>query len=334
MNWLPWRAWRALAWLHANRRAPVALLRFLMRPPRHRILISTTFFGGVGGTEKHLKALIEAMPDCLFHVRARELRVAGFTPATANFVVNWPLPAGQAFDLYLYFAGGGKPEPEFGRHRFRKSLLETNGADVRAMEGQFDHIAVQTGHFAKYCTQREKCIPAFPDVPSTFAARREAVELPARFFLTVFNPFSDALKGTETLYRAADAAAMPIVWCFSDKSGFDFSGLPEHPNIIKKKNLSQAALYYAYEHANAYVSFSHMESFGWSLAEAFYLGLPIISREVGFLTYVKGQPGILLYDTEDELRTALGRTDYPRQDHDDSIFRDNAFPVVIGRILS
>lgn len=334
MNWLPWRVRRAFAWLHANRRAPAALLRFLLRPPRHSVMISTAFFGGVGGTEKHLKALIESMPDCLFHIRARDLRIAGFTPVTFNFAVNWPLPAGRRFDLYLYFAGGGKPPLEFDRHQFSRSLLETNGADVRAIEGRFDHIAIQTGNFAKYCSQHDKCILAFPDVPATFPGGREPVELPERFFLTVFNPFSDALKGNEALYRAADAAAMPIVWCFSDKSGFDFSRLPDHPKVIKKKNLTQEALYYAYERASAYVSFSHMESFGWSLAEAFYLGLPIVSREVGFLTYVKAQPGIHLYATEDELRACLGSTDYRRQPHDDAVFKENAFPVVIERILS
>ena len=297
-------------------------------------MISTAFFGGVGGTEKHLKALVESMPDCFFDIRARDVRTVGFEPNTRNYAVNWPVPSRSSYDLYLYFAGGGKPAMETQKYAFRKAMVETNGADVRAIEQQFDYIAIQTGNFGKYCNQHDKCLLAFPDVPSTFPSRRKVVELPAQYFLTVFNPFSDALKGNEALYHSADAAAMPIVWCFSDKSGFDFSHLPDHPNVIKKKNLKQEELYYVYEHATAYVSFSHVESFGWSLAEAFYLGLPILAQEVGFLTYVKEQPGIHIYSSEDELRTHLGRMDYKRQPHDDAVFRENAFPLVIDRILS
>lgn len=297
-------------------------------------MISSAFFGGVGGTEKHLKALIESMPDCFFDIRARDIRMAGFTPSTPNYAINWPSREGQGYDLYLYFAGGGRPALELGKYQFGKTMLETNGADVREIETLFDYIAIQSGNFTKYCDQHDKCVLAFPDVPATFPNGRKAIELPERYFLTVFNPFSDALKGNEALYRAAGAAEIPIVWCFSDKSGFDFAHLPDHPNVIKKKNLAQEELYHAYEHASAYVSFSHMESFGWSLAEAFYLGLPIISREVGFLTHVKTQPGIHIYSSESELRALLGHSDYKRHPHADAVFRENAFPVVIDRILS
>lgn len=334
MNWLPWRIRRTLAWVYANRYTPASLLRGWVHPPGRRIMISSAFFGGVGGTEKHLKALVESMPNSFFDIRARDIRMAGFTPTTPNYSVNWPFPMRREYDLYLYFAGGGKPVMESKKYAFKKTMLETNGADVRAIEQHFDHIAIQTGNFGKYCTQHDKCVLAFPDVPATFPNGRTAIELPERYFLTVFNPFSDALKGNEALYRAAEAAAMPIVWCFSDKSGFDFNHLPDHPNIIKLKNLTQRQLYYAYDHASAYVSFSYMESFGWSLAEAFYLGLPIIAREVGFLTYVDKQPGIHIFSSEDELRTLLGRTVYKPHPHDDAVFRENAFPVVIDRVLS
>ncbi len=334
MNLLPWRIRRLLAWAYANRHALVALKRKVSGQFKRRILVSTAFFGGVGGTEKHLKSLIESMPDCFFHVRARDLRLAGFTPDSSNYVVNMAFGDGRAYDLYLYFAGGGKPPLEFGNHTFSASLLDTNGANVQDIEDRFDQIAIQTGHYDKYCSQHHKCVLAFPDVPATFPRRRVPVNLPSRYFLTVFNPFSDALKGHEALYRAADAAAWPIVWCYSDKSGFDFAHLPEHPNIIKRKNLTQEALYYVYEHASAYVSFSHMESFGWSLAEAFYLGLPILARDVGFLSLVDEQSGVCLYAAEAELHALLQRTDYTQHTYNDTLFKDNAFPIVIDRILA
>jgi glycosyltransferase involved in cell wall biosynthesis len=334
MNWLPWRVRRALAWAKANRLAPIAILRGVFRPYRRRIMISTAFFGGVGGMEKRLKTTVESMPDCFFDIRAREVKTEGFIPRTSNYAVNRPLGNGASYDIYYYFAGGGRPPMEFGKYRFTKSILETSGSNVRPIEQHFDYIAIQTGNYANYCSQHEKCILAFPDIRATFPEGRKAVALPERFFLTVFNPLSDALKGNETLYRAADAASLPIVWCFSDKSGFDFSHLPDHPNIIKMKNLTQEELYYAYEHASAYVSFSRMEGLGWSIAEAFYVGLPIISREVGFLTHVKGQAGIHLYETEDELRDLLATQEYHRHPHDDMVFREYAFPAVVERILS
>lgn len=331
---LPWRVRRFLAWLYVNRHVPITALRRMGCAPRYRIMLSTAFFGGVGGTEKHLKALVESMPESQFYIRARDVKTQGFVPTTHNFSVNWTVHSGTRFDLYLYFAGGGKPPFEGEKFAFRKKMVETNGTDVRSIEGAFDYIAIQTGNYQKYCDQHEKCLLAFPDVPSTFPTEREAIDLPERYFLTVFNPFSNALKGNDLLYRMADAAALPIVWCYSDKSGFDFSDLPDHPNIIKQKNLSQPQLYYAYENASAYVSFSHIESFGWSLAEAFYLGLPIIAREVGFLTYVKDQPGIHIYTDEEGLRTLLSQGNYQRQDHDDSLFKRNAYSAVINHILA
>lgn len=334
LSWLPWRFRRALAWLKANRRAVAAIYRRRVRPPKHRIMISTAFFGGVGGTEKQLKIFVESMPDCAFDIRAREIKGVGFTPLTSNYTVNWPVSQGTRYDLYLYYAGGGKPAFEGDRYHFRKKIIDTNGADIRSIEHLFDHISIQTGNYGKYCNQHHKCIPMFPDVPASFPVRRKAVALPERYFLTVFNPFSNELKGNEALYRTAEAAAMPIVWCFSDKSGWDFDNLPDHPNVIKMKNLAQEELYYVYEHASAYVSFSHMESFGWSLAEAFYLGLPIIAREVGFLTYVKDQPGIHIYQSEDELLALLAHPDYRHCQHDDRVFRENDDTNVTDRILA
>jgi glycosyltransferase involved in cell wall biosynthesis len=333
MNLMPWRVRRFSAWLYANRCVPVSLWRRRMRKPKRSIMISTAFFGGVGGTEKHLKALVESMSDCAFDIRAREIRVSGFLPNTCNYTVNWPVTFGGYYDLYLYFAGGGKPNLELGRFEFGATMVDTNGANVRDIEQLFDHIAVQTANLDRYCNNYDKCVLAFPNVPATFPRNRSAVSLPERYFLTVFNPFADEFKGTDTLYRVADYAALPIVWFFSDKSGFDFASLPVHSNVIQLKNLKQEELYYAYEHASAYVSFSHLESFGWSLAEAFYNGLPIISREVGFLTHVKEQPGIHIYDNEDMLRKLLKSPLYERHHYDDTVFVENTYSHVIDRIL-
>ena len=100
------------------------------------------------------------------------------------------------------------------------------------------------------------------------------------------------------------------------------------------KNLSQEELYYVYEHALAYISFSHSEGLGWSIAEAFYTGLPIISREVGFVTHIKDQPGVFVYREEAELFERVGRLDFapPRYDYD--YLDRNSFENVFERIIA
>lgn len=332
-NWLPWRVQRALAWFKANRRAVAAIYRHRTKPPKHRILISTAFFGGVGGVEKLLKTLVESMPDSMFYIVAREVRTVGFIPATPNYLVNWPLRDGAHFDLYVYFAGGGKPTYLGDRYHFRAKLIDHCGADIRDIENKFDWIAIQTGNAGKYSGQPPKWVFAFPNLRFSFPSGRRPVRLPDRYFVTVFNPYSGKLKGNDAVYLAADAAAVPIVWCFSDKSGLKFDGLADHPNVIKLKNLSQEELYYVYEHALAYISFSHSEGLGWSIAEAFYLGLPIIAREVGFLTYVSDQPGIHLYRTEEELCALVSRESFGQPNYNYELLDDSSFEKVIDKII-
>ena len=67
---------------------------------------------------------------------------------------------------------------------------------------------------------------------------------------------SQRVRFMDGVFRAADHGAVPIVWCYSDKSGLKFAGLTEHPNVIQLKNLTQEELYYVYDHAMAYLSFS------------------------------------------------------------------------------
>lgn len=330
---MPWRLQQAIAWCSGNRYIASVVLQRLLGRPKHRIMISTAFFGGVGGTEKHLKALVEGLPEVTFDIRARQMKPSGFIPHTTNYTLNCCARKTGKYDLYIYFAGGGRPDLEFGKYAFDKTLIDTNGAAIRDIENLFDYIAIQTGNFGRYCDGDKKTLLAFPPVKPFFPERRKRVEVPERFFLTVFNPFSQQLKGNDLIYRVAETSVLPIVWCFSDKSGWDFDQIPDHPNVIKMKNLSQEELYYIYEKASAYVSFSHVESFGWSLAEAFYSGLPIITREVGFITYVKEQKGISIYKTDDELERLLQQDSYQRASYDDTVFVQNAFPAVIRRIL-
>lgn len=323
-----------MSWLSVNRGALAVLLRIRLRPPQHRILISSAFFGGVGGVEKLLKTIIESMPDALFYVHAREVRTEGFVPRTRNYLLNWLPRPGTALDLYVYFAGGGRPAYLGGRYAFASSIIDTCGANIRDIEDRFDWVAIQTGNAGRYSKREDKWVLAFPSMRLTFPAARKPVDLPEKYFVTVFNPYSDKLKGGDVVFRAAEHAAAPIVWCYSDKSGLKFAGLMDHPNVIQLKNLSQEELYYVYEHALAYISFSHSEGLGWSIAEAFYTGLPIISREVGFVTHIKDQPGVFVYREEAELFERVGRLDFapPRYDYD--YLDRNSFENVFERIIA
>ncbi|MCP5190679.1 MAG: glycosyltransferase [Pseudomonadales bacterium] len=294
-------------------------------------MISSAFFGGVGGVEKLLQSIVESMPDTLFYIHAREVRTGGFVPRTHNFLLNWLPASGVPLDLYVYLAGGGRPVYLGDRYAFTASIVDTCGADIRDIEDKFDWVAIQSDNASRYSSREEKWMPAFPRV--ILPAGREPVDLPEKYFLTVFNPYSDKLKGGDVVFRAAEHAAMPIVWCYSDKSGLRFAGLQAHPNVIQLKNLSQEALYHVYENASAYVSFSLSESMGWSIMEAFYIGLPIISREVGVVSYLINQPGIAVYRDEKELVERLRQPGFAAPHYDHTYFEQNSFDHVFERVI-
>jgi hypothetical protein len=73
---------------------------------------------------------------------------------------------------------------------------------------------------------------------------------------------------------------------------------------------------------------------GWSILEAFYLGLPILSREVGVVSFIQGQPGVHVYRDEGELFAHLGRLDFAPAKYDFNYLEQHAFTQVFERILS
>jgi glycosyltransferase involved in cell wall biosynthesis len=158
--------------------------------------------------------------------------------------------------------------------------------------------------------------------------------LPENYFLTVFNPFSNAQKRHDLLLKLAPGAAMPIVWCFNDSTGWNFADLPGTENVIYLRNLSQEQLYYVYRNATAYVSFSEWESFGWTLCEAFYQGLPIISAKVGMISYVANHPGVYVYKDEEELTELLGRREFARPVFDTSLIDNRTYQRVITALVT
>ena len=170
---------------------------------------------------------------------------------------------------------------------------------------------------------------AFPEIAATIPQRLEPVPgLPEEFLLTVFNPFVAAQKRQDLLQQAATVSRLPIVWCFSDRT-YAIAELPARPGLIPLRNLTQPQLYYVYRKAAAYVSFSTYESFGWSLAEAFFMNLPVVSRRTGIVPFVEEQEGIHVYETDEELMQLLARCEFIRPTYDRTVFAEHSYRAAL-----
>lgn len=331
---IPWKIQRMIIFSRANNiRCFITKARFFFTKPTHRIVLSSHYLGGVGGTEKLVTSVIESMPDAEFYILADEVRFVGFYPKTYNYYVNKTPSCKIVYDAYLYFCGGGRPKYIGKKFQFKKRIVDTNAARIYDIENDFDHVLIQSTAWQSFTQAKEKCELAFPVVKQTIPSGRVPIEnLPEKYLITVFNPFSKAQKGQEILHALAPNSRLPIVWCFSDQSGWDFASLPKTPNVIYLRNLTQEQLYYVYERAAAYVSFALYESYGWTLAEAFTLGLPIISRATGIIPYIRDQKGVFVYETEQELSSFLDMEFFPKTGYDEMFFVENSYPAAIERL--
>jgi len=331
---MPWKLQRIITLLKINSlRSITTTIRFLIKKPKYRIVVSSIYFGGVGGSEKDLLSLVESMHDSIFYIYSENINSEGFVPKTNNFYLNIPSFFNTKFDLYYYFAGGGYAPYLGNKYLCKVKIINTNARNINDEEKNFDHIIHQCDDFARFFKQHHKHIYTFPDVKATFPKKRIKVNLPKRCYFTVFNPFSGKQKGYELFLNAADHSKFPIVWCFNNKTKVQQDTLPDHPNIIKMPNLSQEELFYIYEHANAFISFSSYESFGWALAEAFFCNIPIVSKKTGFMEYVKEQPGIHLYTNNESLFEILENKELTRPKYNPALFYENSYRKVIEQLI-
>lgn len=332
---LPWKLQRFITLTKINGlHSIVTYIKFTIKKPKYRIVVSSIYFGGIGGTEKNLMSLVSSMDDCLFYIHADNINSEGFVPPTNNYFVNMLIPSEHDYDLYFYYAGGGYADYLGDTYNFKTKMIITNANDVRPLEDRFNHILIQSENYSDFFDQHEKRLQAFPNVPITFPKEEKTTDLPENYFITVFNPFDGKQKGYDIFLKAADHSSLPIVWCFNNKTNVKHDTLPEHPNIIRMPNLTQEELLYAYKNSRALVSFSNYESFGWVLAEAFYCGIPIISRKTGFLDYVFEQEGIEIYNNEQELFSLLSTTNHPDPKYSYKLFEANSYAKVIDRIVN
>lgn len=331
---LPWRVQRFITLCKINNlRWLVASVKFYLKKPRHRVVVSSVYFGGVGGTEKDIKSLIESMPESQFFVFSENINSDGFIPNTWNYWLNLPLPR-KEFDLYFYCAGGGRAKLFDDKAIFNKKVVNTNASRITDIEDRFDHVVIQSENYPDFISQYDKRVLAFPDVISTFPSSRKPVVLPDKYILTIFNPFSKHQKNYDTFINSADYSKYPIVWCYNDKTKVKHDNLPDHPNVIPLKNLSQEELFFVIEHAQAFVSFSTYESFGWALAEAFFANIPIITKKTGFIDYVADNPGIHIWNSNDELFSILNECKLSVPQYNTKLFFDNSYRLIIDKLLN
>lgn len=331
---LPWRVQRLLTLIKINLTHGLpAALRFSIKKPKYRIVISSTYFGGIGGSEKNLFSLVQSMDNCIFYIFSENIKAEGFVPKTNNYFLNIPILFNKNFDLYYYYAGGGSAVNLSNVYPFQLKIINTNARKITDIENSFDYIIHQCNDFKKFFHQHHKHLLTFPDVKATFPRKRKKVDVPDNYFLTVFNPFDGEQKGYDLFLKAADHSHYPIVWCFNNTTSVKHHTLPEHSNIIRMPNLSQEELFYLYEHASAFVSFSTYESFGWTLAESFFSNIPIISRKTGFLDYIYNQKGIHIYENEQEVFDYLSLKNLTPPEYSYELFEQNSYKKIISKLL-
>ncbi|MBI3332310.1 glycosyltransferase [Candidatus Peregrinibacteria bacterium] len=275
-----------------------------------RVLISCRSLGGMnGGQQRNVCSMIHALAKHSVTVVTNRLIEGGEIPAHRDLTVllaHAGTPSGP-YDMYLEMQSSPSLVKDCDA---RVKILMPSGDDVHGREKLFDRIALQTPAGAKYFADASKALYLPPPYEALPRAKKPAVKLPRRYFLTVFNPYSrltddgsglNPYKGYDILARVAPQSPLPIVWCHSNRSIESAEPLTKAPNILHIEHASPGELRHLYEHATAYVCFSRDEGFGWAIADALAAKIPVISRDIGVLTMFENVHGIYRYKSEDQL---------------------------------
>ncbi|MBU0762880.1 MAG: hypothetical protein KKD39_07620 [Candidatus Altiarchaeota archaeon] len=302
-----------------------------MGSKRKKIVVSAGYCGGIGGAERNLKAMIESMPEHEFHIMAKKVVNTGYFPGSGNFRLNETLDKDEEYDLYIYMRAG-KPPYVGDRYNFRKKAIIQSGNPVFDLEKKFDYIIMQGIDGLKLCSRKDKCKIVVADPRTTWPEKLKKVEgLPKKFYLTVFNPYHP-LKGAHILYMVAKYSKYPMIWCYNSSSELDYSNIGEIENVLQLHNLPQEKLYYIYSKATAYVSFSLSEGYGWAIADAIALNLPIVSRSIGVVTMLEDKSGVRIYNNERELKKIIENAEFTKAKYD-KIFKQHTYKKLFKEIL-
>ncbi|MBW1764135.1 MAG: hypothetical protein JRJ23_05245 [Deltaproteobacteria bacterium] len=308
------------------------------------IAISIAITGGIGGIERNIFTVTRALRSHSIDIYTMQYHTSGFDPRGDNVRIRWfeqkrdklhvEIDDKKEYDLYFYYAAC-HPVYIGDYLNVKKKIVVPNGNNVREIEHYFDYVFCQAEDGIRYFDDMSKKLLITPCVIIPVDHKKALANLPEEFFLTVFNPYDrickydDGMKpykGYDILYEMADHFPMPLIWCHSDQSISSGHNILDHPNIIHMHDLNQEQLYYLYEHATAYVSFSREESFGWSLADAIMFDKPIISKRVGVISSLDPEEkGLYLYKTKEELKGLLQKDKFEKGEYDKSPFAPERF---------
>ncbi|MFZ2188492.1 MAG: hypothetical protein WAV73_02960 [Candidatus Moraniibacteriota bacterium] len=280
-----------------------------------KIAISTSVIGGIGGAERDLFSVIKAFYDCSIDVYTNNVVDSELMPEVKNLnifvnkIQNWKIiKKNRHYDLYLHY--NFLNATYLGdKLNCKLKIINPCGNEVFKKEHLFDYVISQSPQGTKLFKNQAKNLLLSQPVSFVSAATEPVDDLPEKYLLTVFNPYGKKptpIKGHDVLYAISKKLPFKIVWCYSLKTK-KWKGLEKtHKNIIYLESASQAQLRYLYENALAYVSFSRKEGFGWSIADALLHQKPILSRQVGVLSYYEKVPdGVFIYkDREDLVKIA------------------------------
>ena len=309
-----------------------------------KIAFSVAFIGGIGGLERNIYSVAQGLSSHQIDIYTIGVNAQGFLPTGENVRISQAIvrpdkigfrtAQSTIYDLYIHFAPGA---PVYlGDHiRSRKRAIIPGGNDVRHLEHLFDYVICQAEDGIRYFDNLTKKVCITPPVVIPVNRTRAVENIPNEFFLTVFNPYAlireygDGLKpckGHDLVYEMADVFSLPLVWCHSNKSVKVGQTIQEHPKIFHLQNIAQERLYYLYDKATAYVSFSREEGFGWAVADAIMFDKPIISRRIGVLSSLSPHlPGLHIYSDAAELQSLISRRDFPEASYPKERFSPRLF---------
>jgi len=274
-----------------------------------KILINTPFFGGAGGMERLLRELCRTLDvdqiDIVYtwnlggelsqlgpNVTARSRRSLRYRGSESSNPVLRMLcrvlidPFRRRvlsnYDLEIQLNLIGHT---LHSTRARTRLLNPCGAPVD-IPGDFDLIWLESSD-AVHSPSFNVPTKVFAPPSIGILEDAEPVEgIPEQFLLTVFNPHGPE-KGTTDLEGLIDSIPLPLVWCHSNATIGDSvpEALLDHPNIIHIDDGTHSQFRWLYENAQAYLSFSRSESFGYAIADALVHCRAVVSRQVGVLSY-------------------------------------------------
>lgn len=292
---------------------------------RIRILVTARNHGGIGGAERALYSICQALQPNRVDVVVKH-RFGGpwaSTPERVRLFTRehwrWVGAASAAgwkrhlstrvlnpvrrrlssgYDLHLAISGG--PDV-FDVADCPLRLLNPAGTTYSALPPAFQSFALESpDNLSMIPTGAAYTILPPPFISLSERSSAPRVDLPRDYLLTVFNPYW-IVKGVDDLRRALESCPWPMVWCHSDTT-VQFrvpDDLLKHPKLIHVVDPSPPELRHLYHACRAYVSFSRTEGFGWAIADALDLSPAVVSRPIGVLSF-KEAPTSRVYLIEGE----------------------------------